>query len=240
MQGKISASSSSRHECLFDRVFYMCSSINHADPLLCSPDDKPETGAPAPERRAAGLFEPFQKGSIADRGGLLMEHNASRRDLLLTSLLATLPLSLSGAVASPINPAQTIVKLPDALAWKSNPANPVRSVDMCPLTGDINAPGLYYTLVRWWPGYMSAPHTYTTDRFCVVVSGTWWCNSGGDFDPASCVPAPAGSFVRRVAGTPHYDGVIRGRDEPAIIAICGVGPVNYALIDPSQPGVRPV
>jgi len=56
------------------------------------------------------------------------------------------------------------------------------------LTGDPTAAGLYYTLVRWWPGYMSAPHTYTSDRFCVVVSGTWWCNSGGDFDPASCVP----------------------------------------------------
>jgi hypothetical protein len=50
----------------------------------------------------------------------------------------------------------------------------------------------------------------------------------------------AGSFVHRVAGTPHYDGVVRGHSEPAIIAICGVGPVNFALIDPSQPGVRRV
>ena len=115
---------------------------------------------------------------------------------------------------------------------------PEPSVDSCPLTGNVNEPGLYYTLVRWWPGFMSAPHSYTTDRFCVVVSGTWWCNSGADFDPAACVPAPAGSFVRRVAGTPHYDGVVRGHPEPAIIAICGMGPVNFALSDPSQPGVR--
>jgi hypothetical protein len=85
-----------------------------------------------------------------------------------------------------------------------------------------------------------APHHYTTDRFCVVVSGTWWCNSGADFDPAACVPVPAGSFVHRVAGTPHYDGVVRGHSEPAIIAICGVGPANFVLIDPSQPGVRRV
>jgi hypothetical protein len=49
---------------------------------------------------------------------------------------------------------------------------------------------------------------------------------------------PAGSFVRRVAGTPHYDGVVRGHPEPAIISICGMGPVNFALSDPSQPGVR--
>ncbi len=169
-----------------------------------------------------------------------MEYHASRRDLLLTSLLAAPPLNLSGAAASPIDPAQTVLKLPDALPWKSNPANPERSVEMRPLTGDVNAPGLYFTLVRWWPGAMSAPHTYPTDRFCVVVSGTWWRHRGADFDPASCVPAPAGSHVRRVARTPHSDGVIRSHDEPAVIAICGVGPVNHALVDPSKPGVRPV
>lgn len=169
-----------------------------------------------------------------------MDVNASRRDLLLASLMAALPLGLSDASASPLDPAQTIIKLPADLTWKPNPANPPRSVDSCILTGDPTTPGLYYTLVRWWPGYMSAPHSYTSDRLCVVMSGTWWCNSGADFDPAACVPAPAGSFVRRVAGTPHYDGVIRSHNEPAIIAICGIGPVNYKLVDPSKPGWRAV
>ena len=165
----------------------------------------------------------------------------ARRDLLLAPIAAALPFALmSAAAASPIDPAQTIIRLPAAHTWTPNPGYPERSVDMCPLTGSTTAPGLYYTLVRWWPGYMSAPHTYTTDRFCIVVSGTWWCNSGPDFDPAACVPAPAGSFVRRVAGTPHYDGVIRGHHEPAIIAITGIGPVNYALTDPSKPGWRAV
>jgi hypothetical protein len=169
-----------------------------------------------------------------------MELSASRRDLLLASLLTTLPLGLSGAAASPINPAQTIIKLPAELQWKANPNYPPRSSESCLLTGDTTQPGLYFTLVRWWPGYMSAPHTYTSDRFCMVLSGTWWCNSGADFDPAACVPAPAGSHVRRVAGTPHYDGVIRGHPEPAVIAICGIGPVNYKLVDPSKPGWRAV
>jgi hypothetical protein len=136
-----------------------------------------------------------------------MDQDATRRDLLLASVMAAaLPLGLSlgspVASASPINPAETIIKLPADLAWKPNPNNPPRSSDSCALTGAPAEPGLYYTLVRWWPGYMSAPHTYTSDRFCMVLSGTWWCNSGNDFDPASCVPAPAGSFVRRVAGTP--------------------------------------
>ena len=103
------------------------------------------------------------------------------------------------------------IKLPDALQWETQPSFPQGSADSCPLTGDSTAPGLYYVLIRWHPGYMSAPHTYTTDRYCIVVSGSWWINSGADFDPASCVPAPAGSFVHRVAGTPHYDGVIPAR-----------------------------
>ena len=165
----------------------------------------------------------------------------SRRSLLLAPLLAALPAALADtALATPLNPAQTMIQLPPDHVWVPNKGYPERSVDMCSLAGDIMKPGLYYSLLRWWPGYMSAPHTYTTDRLCVVVSGTWWCNSGADFDPAACVPVPAGSFVRRVAGTPHYDGVIRGHDQPAVIAICGMGPVNYALTDPSKPGWRAV
>ncbi|MGD0432640.1 MAG: cupin domain-containing protein [Acetobacteraceae bacterium] len=168
-----------------------------------------------------------------------MVQSPLRRDLMLAALASSLPIALTdSAVASPLNPAQTIIRPPDQLQWKPNPAYPEPSVDNCLLTGSPTEAGLYYTLIRWWPGFMSAPHTYTTDRFCVVVSGTWWCDSGPDFDPASCVPVTAGSFVHRVAGTPHYDGVIHGHPEPAVIAICGIGPVNYALVDPSQPGVR--
>ncbi len=160
-----------------------------------------------------------------------------RRDLLMAAMLAALA---EGAAASPLDPAQTIVEPPDAHRWIPNKGYPERSVDMCPLAGSTTEAGLYFTLVRWWPGYMSAPHTYTSDRLCVVVSGTWWCNSGADFDPAACVAVPAGSFVRRVATTPHYDGVIRGHPEPAVIAICGVGPINYKLVDPAGPGWRAV
>jgi hypothetical protein len=168
-----------------------------------------------------------------------MTQPAHRRDVMLAALVASLPIGFAeSAAASKLNPDQTIIRPPDQLQWKPNTAFQEPSVDNCLLTGDINKPGLYYTLVRWWPGFMSAPHHYATDRFCVVVSGTWWCNSGADFDPAACVPVPAGSFVHRVAGTPHYDGVIRGHPEPAIIAICGMGPVNFVLNDPSQPSVR--
>ena len=53
-----------------------------------------------------------------------MEHQASRRDLLLTSLMAALPFGVTGAAASPLNPEQTIIKPPDALQWKTLPPFP--------------------------------------------------------------------------------------------------------------------
>jgi hypothetical protein len=165
-----------------------------------------------------------------------------RRDILAASLLAALPFALAAgrAEASKIDPTETIVRLPDQIVWKAQPNFPPRSVEMGPLFGATTEAGLYYTLVRWYPGYMSAPHTYLTDRLCVVVSGTWWVNSGADFDPASTVPVPAGSFVHRVALTPHYDGVKADGSGPAVIAICGMGPVGQKWLDPKTPGWRKV
>ena len=64
-----------------------------------------------------------------------MDHLASRRDLLLTSLMAALPLGMAGAAASPLNPEQTIIKPPDTLQWKTLPPFPPGSVDNCALTG---------------------------------------------------------------------------------------------------------
>src|SRR5690348_15725893 len=135
---------------------------------------------------------------------------AARREILLAPLLAALPMTLlaARAEAEKINPNWTVVRRPDELKWQpALPGAPPKSVETVPLFGSTQQSGLYYVLIKWHPGYMSAPHTYVTDRLCVVVSGTWWVNSGEDFDPANTVPAPAGSFVHRIAGTPHYDGV---------------------------------
>jgi len=164
-----------------------------------------------------------------------------RRDLLLAPLLAALPLALAAeARADKLNPDWTIVRLPDQIKWQTQLNGPPNSVEFAPLFGATTEAGLYYVLVKWHPGYMSAPHTYVTDRLCVVVSGTWWVNSGADFEPENTVPAPAGSFVHRIAGTPHYDGVKADGTEPAVIAICGMGPVGLKWVDPSKPGWRKV
>ncbi|MEA2755256.1 MAG: hypothetical protein QOJ54_1545 [Aliidongia sp.] len=164
-----------------------------------------------------------------------------RRGLLLAPLLAAVPRLLIGdAEASKLDPAQTMITPQDKIEWKTRPGWPKDSVAQANLFGDLNQTGLYYLLVKWYPGYMSAPHYYATDRLCVVVSGTWWVNSGADFDPASCVPVPTGSYIRRVAGTPHFDGVPPNGTEPVVIAICGEGPVKLTYLDPDQPGWRKV
>jgi hypothetical protein len=167
---------------------------------------------------------------------------SSRRSLLVASLVAALPLALRGttARASQINPAETAITLPDAIEWSDWSGGPPHSGEMATLYGGLNKSGPYLVLMRWNPGYMSAPHSYATDRLSLVLSGTWWVNSGADFDPDHTVPVPAGGFVRRVARTPHYDGVKRDAKEPAVIALFGIAPVQFELVDPTKPSWRRV
>jgi hypothetical protein len=134
----------------------------------------------------------------------------------------------------------TLFRLPDNIEWSPQPGFPPLSLENAVLDGDLAAPGTYLTLVRWHPGFMSAPHNYATDRICMVLSGTWWINSGSDFEPSKCVGVPTGTFVKRRARTPHYDGVVAGARSPAVIAIYGTAPLLPELVDPAKPGWRKV
>jgi hypothetical protein len=165
-----------------------------------------------------------------------------RRELILGPMLAlaAMSLGLGKGEAAGVDPAMTIVVRPEDIPWKPLYNFPPGMAESVAMAGAIGDPGQYFVLIRWHPGYMSAPHSYETDRLCVVVSGTWYVASGEDFSPDATVPVPAGSFVRRVAKTPHYDGVKSGVTEPAIIAITGIGPIHYTLTDPSKPGWRVV
>lgn len=165
-----------------------------------------------------------------------------RRGLLAAPLLAAAAVSLRirPARAAGADPSMTQVVQADAIPWKQLYNFPEGTAEQAPMRNAVSEPGQYFVLIRWHPGYMSAPHWYETDRLCVVLSGTWWVASGEDFAPESTVPVTAGGFVRRVARTPHYDGVKRDAKEPAIIAISGIGPIQYHLTDPSQPGWRKI
>ena len=173
--------------------------------------------------------------------GDLKDLAATRRGLILAPLLAALPAMLLADSAHAIDLAQTQISLPDQYRWKpALPGAPAQSVETVPVFGATDKPGPYVVLIKWHPGYMSAPHAYVTDRLCFVISGTWWVNSGENFEPEATVPVPAGGFVRRVAHTPHYDGVKKGGKEPAIIGIFGQAPIEFKLTDPTKPPVREV
>ena len=181
---------------------------------------------------------------ILNQGLSHLDHEvvSTRRALLLASLLAGLPVALSGkaALAGSLDPSETAITQPDAIHFVPWSGAPPGSGEMATLYGGLDKPGPYLVLMKWHPGYMSAPHSYATDRLSLVLSGTWWVNSGVDFDPDHTVPVRAGGFVRRVAHTPHYDGVKRNGKEPAVIALFGIAPVDFALVDPSLPRWREV
>ena len=145
-------------------------------------------------------LEDLARALTSATDGDLKDLAATRRGLILAPLLAALPATLLADPARAIDPAQTQVTLPDQYQWKpALPSAPAQSVETVPVFGATDKPGPYVVLVKWHPGYMSAPHTYVTDRLCFVISGTWWVNSGENFEPEATVPVPAGGFVRRVA-----------------------------------------
>jgi hypothetical protein len=185
-------------------------------------------------------FEDLTRALTSAADGDLKDLAATRRGLILAPLLGALPAALLADPARAIDPAQTQVTLPEQYQWTALPSAPTQSVETVPVFGATDKPGPYVVLVKWHPGYMSAPHTYVTDRLCFVISGIWWVNSGENFEPEATVPVPAGGFVRRVAHTPHYDGVKKGGKEPAVIGIFGQAPIEFKLTDPTKPPVREV
>jgi hypothetical protein len=170
---------------------------------------------------------------------MIRPDTTSRRDLLLTPLLAALPLALLGKHAlAAADPTTTIVRQADQIAWEAALDRPRNIVEYAYLWGKPSEPGPYLSLVKWYPGFMSAPHWYETERYCMVVSGTWWVGSGDRFDAADTIAVPAGGSVRRVAGKPHFDGVQKHASEPAVVAICGIGPIVFHKTAPDQPSWR--
>ena len=114
------------------------------------------------------------------------------RRLLLAALAGAFAAGLPDvATAGRIDSAQTQITLPGQIRWKKWQGLATEIGETATLFGDKDAAGPYLVLMKWNPGYMSAPHRYRTDRLSIVISGTWWVNSGADFDPDSTVPVPA-------------------------------------------------
>ena len=149
---------------------------------------------------------------------------ATRRQLLL----APLPLAVlaTAAQASKINPSETAITLPDEIRWVAWSGLPPHSGEMATLYGGLDKPGPYLVLMKWYPGYMSAPHSYATDRLSLVLSGTWWVGQGVNWDPEHVTaPVKPGTFVTHYARQVHYDGARKDNAEPAVELVWGMGPV---------------
>jgi quercetin dioxygenase-like cupin family protein len=124
-----------------------------------------------------------------------------------------------------IDPTAVQVVPPSDIKWVRNRAG---TSEQAVLFGDPSKPGPYVMRIKWLPGNMSRPHTHGTDRFFVVISGTWWVGSGTKFDPASTVPVKPGSYVIHHAGQPHYDGA---KDEETVIQVFGIGPLTTESVE---------
>jgi hypothetical protein len=103
---------------------------------------------------------PAQKAEdLARLAPLLQNLATSRRGLLLAPFIAALPASLISDPARAIDPNETQVTLPDQFQWKpALPSAPAQSVETVPVFGATDKPGPYVVLIKWHPGYMSAPH----------------------------------------------------------------------------------
>ena len=98
---------------------------------------------------------------------------STRRGVLLAPLLAALPFGLLSTTAKALDPSETQITLPDQYKWTAWTGGPPHSAEIATLYGGLDEQGPYVVLMKWYPGYMSAPHTYVTDRLCFVLSGTW-------------------------------------------------------------------
>jgi quercetin dioxygenase-like cupin family protein len=126
--------------------------------------------------------------------------------------------------AAELNPASVEIKTPTDIKWVRNATG---TSEQAVLFGDPTKPGPYVIRIKWLPGNFSRPHFHNSDRFFVVISGTWWIGTGNTFNPDETVPAPIGSYVIHKAGQVHYDGA---KDGEAIIEVTGFGPVSTTQV----------
>jgi len=137
----------------------------------------------------------------------------------LFSLLIAAQLVVT-AHAATLNPEAVEFKVPQDIHWVRNAEG---TNEQALLFGDPSKPGPYVVRIKWLPGNFSRPHFHNSDRFFVVISGTWWVGTSDNLNPDNTVPMPAGSYVIHKAGQIHFDGA---KDEETIIQVTGYGPVT--------------
>ncbi|MES1254051.1 MAG: cupin domain-containing protein [Acidobacteriota bacterium] len=138
-----------------------------------------------------------------------------RRLVLVVPMFAGLG---SVTTSAELDPKAIAVTIPSDIKWVRGNGS-----ESAVLVGDPAKPGLYVVLQKWLPHHNSHPHFHVNDRYIMVLSGTWWVNTGAKYDPEGMKPVPAGSFVTHFAKEIHYDGA---RDAECILEIVGMGPAT--------------
>ena len=143
----------------------------------------------------------------------------SRAAYVMAALSLFIGLMSSSAIAD-LDPKAIAIQLPKDIKWVRNAAGTAENVT---LVGDPSKPGLYVVLQKWLPHNNSRPHSHPNDRFITVLSGTWWVNTGPNYDPDGMKPVSAGSFVTHYGKEIHYDGA---KDAECVLQIVGMGPAT--------------
>ncbi|MGD0964774.1 MAG: cupin domain-containing protein [Candidatus Acidiferrales bacterium] len=140
--------------------------------------------------------------------------------LVALGMATAAPLGSARAPRPDLDPAALKYTLPDQIKWVEAPNGGAATAV---LVGDPSKPGLYIVLTKWHAHHNSRPHFHPNDRYITVLSGTWWVNTGTNYDLDHMVPMPAGSYVVHYGGQVHYDGA---KDGDAVLEIVGMGPAT--------------
>lgn len=139
------------------------------------------------------------------------------RAALVAALALLIPIGPAIATGD-LDPKAIAIQLPKDIKWVRR-----GGAESAVLVGDPEKPGLYVVLQKWLPHNNSRPHFHPNDRYITVLSGTWWVNTGANYDPEGMKPVPAGSYVTHYAKQIHYDGA---KDAECILEIVGMGPAT--------------
>ena len=139
-------------------------------------------------------------------------------------LVLLMVLFIGSVRAADLDPKAINIQLPKEIKWVANAGGSEQAI----LFGDPSKPGLYIVLTKWTPHHNSRPHSHPNDRFITVLSGTWWVNTGANYDPDGMKPVPAGSYVVHYGNQIHYDGA---KDGEVILEIVGMGPATSSAAE---------
>ena len=69
----------------------------------------------------------------------------------------------------------------ESVQWKPSPL--IKGVEIAIIEGDPAKPGAVdVQRVKFPPNFSVQPHFHPEDRFIVVLKGTWYTGTGGDFE----------------------------------------------------------